>query len=210
MSINGCLKQIATKTLALLKRTPFLTCALFDTKWLPESPVWNKPFFWSGDGAERAKQEARLRFGRLPGGYNQRLGNYDWEDLERQFLAEWEIPELNLTRYWQPLTYLLSGYLPGETLIWIVQDLEGYKGDENKEFLPFLVVEESRWDGLPLINAFGGGTELDYETSYGPVRYLLLHEVEQVSESLNRLSLQGFQNRCQQDAKQTNLSWVVN
>lgn len=117
MSINGCLKQISTKTLALLKRNPFLTCALFDAKWLPESPVWNKPFFRSGEGAERAKQEARLRFGRLPEGYSQGLGNCDWEDLERQFLAEWEIPELDLAGYWQPLTYLLSGYFSGQTLI---------------------------------------------------------------------------------------------
>jgi hypothetical protein len=209
MSIEGCLKQVSMKTLALLKRNPLLTSAFLDAKWLPESPTWGNSIFWSGKGAELAKQGARLRFGRLPTDHSQWIENYDWQDLERQFLGEWQIPELNLDEYWKPLTYLLAGYSPGEGSIWMVPALKDYQTIENRDFLPFLIATEAHSDSRPLINAFGGGTELDYETGYGSVRYLLADEVLLILEGLGRLSRQGFQVRCELDAKESRGSWVI-
>ncbi|BAT54878.1 hypothetical protein NOS3756_38530 [Nostoc sp. NIES-3756] len=87
-------------------KDPFLVDAFFDAQWLPESPYWqgrsNATVF------EKMKQDARKIFGKLP----ERQGlsrfifrnrqkwkyTYDWQALEKHFLAEWATPELDLDK----------------------------------------------------------------------------------------------------------------
>ncbi len=49
--------------------------------------------------------QIRKRVNRIYKKYN----NYDWIELEKQFLEEWKTPELNLHKYWYELTFLLAG-----------------------------------------------------------------------------------------------------
>jgi hypothetical protein len=83
---------------------------------------------------------------------------------------------------------------------------KGYK----KDFLPFLVIQNSQWDGKPLVNAFGAGKEIGYETGYGPVRYLSAsNEVGQILDGLLELSEEGFENRFIQESQKPNpVPWI--
>jgi hypothetical protein len=219
MGITGQLKQISSLTLDLFIKDPFLVDAFLDAKWLPESPHWqrrsNTTIF------EQMKQDARKRFGKLR--ETQGLSRfifrnrqrckytYDWQALEEQFLAEWAKPELYLGKSWRELTFLLAGYIAayynmpqGKIPELIVE--KGYK----KDFLPFLVIQNSQWDGKPLVNAFGAGKEIGYETGYGPVRYLSAsNEVGQILDGLLELSEEGFENRFIQESQKPNpVPWI--
>ncbi|BCL38013.1 DUF1877 family protein [Nostoc sp. MS1] len=219
MGITGRIKQISSLTLDLFIQDPFLVDAFFDAQWLPESPYWqgrsNTREF------EQMKQDARKRFGKLP----ERKGlsrfifknrqkwkyTYDWQALEEQFLAEWATPELDLGKSWQEITFLLAGYIAAyysmpQGKIPELRVEKGYK----KDFLPFIVIQNSQWDGKPLVNAFGAGKEIGYETGYGPVRYLLAgEEVGQILDGLLELSKEGFKNRfIYESQKQNPIHWL--
>ncbi|MEH1943387.1 MAG: DUF1877 family protein [Nostoc sp.] len=219
MGIIGEIKQISASTLELLKGDPLLVEVFRDAEYLPEYALWQRVTYWKG--YEKIKQEVRARFGKLsktqglsrfiPGNRKQWKKTYDWQALEQQFLGEWENPALDLHKSWQELTFLLAGYIPGyyATPQGKIPELivdKGYK----KDFLPFLVVENSAWDGMPLVNAFGAGTEIGYETGYGPIRYLSPgDEVGQILDGLLELSREGFQNRfIQESQKSAPISWI--
>jgi hypothetical protein len=223
MGITGEIKQISASTLELFREDPLLIGAFRDAQWLPESALWQRATYWKGESAEKTKQEVRARFGKLPkrqglsrfipGNHQQWKKNYDWQALERKFLAEWESPELDLNKSWQELTFLLAGYVPGyyATSQGKIPELivnKGYK----KDFLPFSVIENSAWDGMPLVNAFGAGTEIgdENETSYGPIRYLSPgDEVGEILDGLLELSQEGFQNRfIRESQKSEPIPWI--
>lgn len=81
--------------------------------------------------------------------------------------------------------------------------------DSSRVNRRLLVIKNSAWDGLPLVNAFGAGTEIGYETGYGPVRYLISSEVEQILDGLLELSPEGYQNRfIRESQKAEPLPWI--
>jgi hypothetical protein len=192
------LKQISLPVLELLQQNPSLASSFFAAKYLLESP---RMIRWTDQFADQTKQKAN-------------------------FLAEWTTPELDLNKSWDELTFFLAGYIPCHvTSGWIAPDLRVSKIEKSrklwnrlfsfkhlpleKDFLPFLVVETSAWDKLPLVNAIGTGKEIDYETGYGPVRYLLPQEVEQVLDGLLKLSESGFQQRFRREAaKAERCPWI--
>ena len=165
MSITSKLKQITLPTLELLQQNPKLIDSFFDAELLPESSFWEKAKYWDDDSAKITKQQARARFGELD--------NYDWQTLEIQSISVWETPELDLHKYFLELTYLLAGYIPAYyTKGWIIPELEKlflekaennnfslelrppivqkiFRNSHYKDFLPFLVIENSEWDNLP-------------------------------------------------------------
>lgn len=220
MGIEAELKQISIHTLELLKQDVCLFEHFFEAKWLPESPFWRNSQ-WSGEFAETTKQQVRKRFGRLSLSQTiqrsikrvfkpHEVVDYDWGDLEKQFLQEWEVPVLDLHKYFQELTFLLAGYIPGYySSGWLLPELEVYSNQPDKDFLPFLVVKNSEWDNHPLVNAIGAGANLDYKTGYGPIRYLLPNEVEQILDGLLQLTEEGFQERYRQESqKATPCPWI--
>lgn len=212
MGIEAELKQILTRTLELLKQDIYLFDPFFEAKWLPESPFWRYSK-GTGESAEKTKQEARERFGRLSLCQTiqrtvrrvfkpNEVVYYDWESLEKQFLEEWEVPALDLHKNFQALTFLLAGYIPGHYPGgWMLPEHRPYINQPYKDFLPFLVINNSEWDGRPLVNAIGAGSELDYERGYGSVRYLLPNEIEQILDGLLRLTESGFQERYKQESE---------
>ncbi|MBD2494712.1 DUF1877 family protein [Nostoc sp. FACHB-280] len=212
MGITGEIKQISSSTLDLFIKDIYLVDAFFDAKWLPESPLWEKESYGIVKSAEKIKQNARAIFGNLPAGRSKQWKNtYDWQVLEELFLSEWENPELDLDKSWQDLTFLLAGYIPcyydktqGKIPELIVE--KGYK----KDFLPFLVIANSQWDGKPLVNAFGAGKDLYFDRDYGPVRYLQAgDEVGQILDGLLELSQEGFENRFIQESQKPNpVPWI--
>jgi len=212
MGIEGRIKHISSSTLDLFIKDPYLVDAFFDAKWLPESPFWQSVPDLKREYTETLKQNARAIFGNLPAGRSKHWKNtYDWQALEELFLTEWEIPELDLHKYWSDLTFLLAGYDPcyynkpqGKIPELIVE--KGYK----KDFLPFLVIDNSQWDGKPLVNAFGAGKDIGYETGYGPVRYLQAgDEVGQILDGLLELSQEGFENRFMLESQKPNpVPWI--
>lgn len=167
MGIEGAIKQISLPTLELLRNEPILVGAFYEAKLLPETTFWQ-----------------RLR------------KKYNWKVLEQQFLAEWETPELDLHKYWQEITFLLAGYVPVSMASqWTIPELQEAAKKCRKDFLSFSVIPNSRWDGLPLVNAFGAGREIDYEKDYDPVRYLIPSEVAEIFDGLLELSEKGYRDR---------------
>ncbi|HLP91679.1 MAG TPA: DUF1877 family protein [Nostocaceae cyanobacterium] len=196
MGISGRLKQISIQTLEIFKQDPSLVKSLFDAEYLPESASWQRKIYLTGETAEILQQEARKAFGNLPNS-SQQTQNYDWKALQQQFIAEWETPELDLEKLYPELTFLLAGYVPGYiSSQWTIPELRTLANSQNQQdFLSFLVIENSQWDGLPLVNAIGAGTEIGYSTSFGAVRYLETEEIRQIVDGLILLSESGFQER---------------
>lgn len=215
MGICGELKQISVSTVEILRQDPSLVELFRAAQYLPESALW-KQTTWTDYSAEQTKERSQKEF-----------RSFKQHTLKQQFLAEWEIPELDLDKSWSELTCFLAGYRPGYISLWAVPELNRFRrltstrqsmigklfslppSYEEKDFLDFLVVEESEWDGLPLVNAVGAGTEMDYETGYGPMRYLLPHEVEQIMNGLIKLSEKGLEERFWREAEKEDLrAWM--
>ncbi|MBD2492247.1 DUF1877 family protein [Aulosira sp. FACHB-615] len=212
MGITGEIKKISSSTLDLFIKDPYLVDAFFDAKYLPESPYWQREPYWTGEYAEVAKQNARAIFGNTPAGRSKQWKNtYDWQALEELFLSEWENPELDLDKSWEEITFLLAGYIATyyNTPQGKIPELIVEKGYE-KDFLPFLVIKNSQWDGKPLVNAFGAGKDLYFDRDYGPVRYLQAgDEVGQILDGLLELSQEGFKNRFIKESQKPNpVPWI--
>jgi len=63
----------------------------------------------------------------------------------------------------------------------------------HEHFPEFLVIDNSEWDGLPLVNAICSGRDIGQKaTGYGPARYLLPEEVEIIASGLDAISVKGF------------------
>jgi hypothetical protein len=219
MGIVGELKQVSVSTLEILRQNSPLVELFRTARYLPESASW-KQTYQTSDSAERIQKECQKEFERF-----RWVDKHEQETLKNQFLAEWEIPALSLDKSWSELTCFLSGYLPIYISSWAVPELEQfrtpikqsilgrlfsrYPAYREKDFLNFLVIEESEWDGLPLVNAFGAGAEIGYATGYGPMRYLLSHEVEQVMNGLIKLSEKGLEERFWREAEMEELRpWI--
>ena len=233
MSITSKLKQISVPTLELLRQNPMLIGSFFDAHLLPESNSWREKEYLDADTAENIKQRASTRFGKVENKPNQWIDNYDWKALEKQFISEWETPELDLHKYFPELTYLLAGYIPAYyTSGWIIPELEKlfihkvennsfsielipsqiktmFSNNKYKDFLPFLAIENSEWDNLPLVNAIGAGKEIGYETGYGPLKYLLPNEVGEILDGLIFLDEEGFKERFIRESQKVEpLPWI--
>jgi hypothetical protein len=201
MSITCQIKRISISTLELIQQEPLLLSSLLDAKWLPESPFWHQNK-WIHESAEETKQSARTRFSKSLQDCNRWKNNYDFQALEQQLLFEWETPELDLHKYFRELTYLLAGYIPSYfSSEWITPELISVARKNRNDFLPFLVIDNSKWDGLSLVNALGAGTEIGAEMGYGKARYLLTEEVGDILDGLLFLSEEGFQERYERESK---------
>lgn len=210
MGAIGELKQVSVATLDVLRQKPSLVKLFFAARYLPESAIWKRAAYWTGASAEQTKKECQQQFKQF-----RYLDNYKKENLKNQFLAEWETPELSLNKTWSELTYFLAGYIPVYPSDWSVPELKQFIAQPKqgilktlfsnrplaKDFLDFLVIEKSEWDGLPLVNAVGAGAEIGYATGYGPVHYLINDEIEQIANGLVQLSEQGFERRFRQEAQ---------
>ncbi|AFY43351.1 DUF1877 family protein [Nostoc sp. PCC 7107] len=212
MGITGKIKQISSSTLDLFIKDPYLVDAFFYANLVPESAFWERVSYWTGESTGKTKQNPILKFWNKFTARNKQLKyTYNWQKIRGKFLAEWEKPELYLDKSWQELTFLLGGYIAayystpqGKIPELIVE--KGYK----KDFLPFLVIKNSQWDGKPLVNAFGAGKDIGYETGYGPVRYLQAgDEVGQILDGLLELSQEGFENRFMLESQKPNpVPWI--
>lgn len=174
MGITGQLKEICMPTLETLRQNPALVELFVCAKYLPESEA---------------------EFCQYP-------------MLREPFAAEWATPELDLDKYFSELTFLLAGYVPGyfsdsATVSELRGNSELMAKAEGKDFIPFLVIENSEWDGLPLVNAIGAGAEVGSDLGYGKARYLLPNEVTQILNGLVTLSEEGFRERLSREAENT-------
>jgi hypothetical protein len=202
MSIVGILKQISVSTLEILREEPLFVELFLAARYLPEAAYWRQVSYRTDDSAQRTKERSSEKFGRF-----RWADKHEQETLKNQFMIEWEIPELDLHKYYPELTFLLAGYVPHYiSSEWTVPEL---KIQKNKDFLTFLVIDNSKLDGLPLVNAIGAGAEIRYDRSYGPVRYLLLNEVEQIFDGLLKLSKKVFQQRYRREAKKENPCYYI-
>lgn len=220
MGIVGKLKQLSMSSLELCNQDSKLAKLFFTAEWLPESAFWQRASYWQDESAERAKQEAHQTFEKW------KFSHEDKARVRSQFLAEWDVQELDLHKSWQEFTFLLAGYIPiyidSE---WTIPELRSqasfqpknlwdkvsqfFKPHENRSFLPFLVKLDSDWDHLPLVNAFGAGEELKYSTGYGAVRYLLPAQVEEIWNGLIELGEVGLQSRFRRESERaTPCPWI--
>ncbi len=134
----------------------------------------------------------------------------DWKILEAEFIKEWQKPDLDLHKYGAELTYLLAGYFPGyygrESRI---AELKGYSKSTVNGFLPFLVIKNSNWDGLPLVNASARSTELFERWDCGFLPCFLPEEVKIILDGLMELTVEGFQERYKRESqKEKSCPWI--
>jgi hypothetical protein len=219
MGIVGKLKQVSVSTLEILKQAPPLVELFRSARYLQESAFWRQTT-WTSVSVERTQKECQKEFERF-----RWADKHEQENLKNQFLAEWKIPELNLDKSWSELTFFLAGYVPCHISLSAVPELKRFRvptqknifeklfsrcpSYEGRDFLSFLVVEVSEWDGLPLVNAVGAGAEIGYEMGYGPMRYLLPDEIERVVHSLIKLSEEGFKERFWREAEKADpCDWI--
>jgi hypothetical protein len=209
MSITFQIKRISISTLELIQQDPLLLSPFFDARWLSESVFWQQRK-WKHESDEKTKQAARVRFTKSLQDRNRWKNKYNLQALEQQLLFEWQTPELDLHKYFTELTYLLAGYIPSYfSTEWITPELISVARENRGNFLPFLVVENSEWDGLPLVNALGAGTEIGAAMGYGKARYLLPEEVGDILDGLLFLSEEGFQERYKRESQRANpLPWI--
>lgn len=196
MGINSYLKAVSISTLETLQQDPELTDLFFAAQWLPEAPKWKKSYL-QGEWSEKTKEQATQQFSK-------------YSSLKQPFLDEWETPEADLHKYFDVLTFLLAGYVPGYILRpWTIPELrskaELMQQSKNRDFAPFLMFMDSQWDGLPLINALGAGAILNPNTSsHRLVRYLSTEEVGNMLDGLLLLSEQGFRTRYKRESRKPN------
>jgi len=121
-----------------------------------------------------------------------------WNRSVSPFASEWDVSPLDLHKhYGEYLTVLLAGYQPGSD--WSVKDkrllIELIFAELRKSFPEFLVIDNSEWDGLPLVNAICSGRDVGPDLGYGPTRYLLPEEVEIIASALDDISVESFSER---------------
>ncbi|MBO1346873.1 MAG: DUF1877 family protein [Hormoscilla sp. GUM202] len=123
--------------------------------------------------------------------------NSRWNRSVSPFASEWDVSPLDLHKYWDHMTVLLAGY---ETRSgWSFKDKrllnELIFAEYRKSWPEFLVIDNSQWDGLPLVNAIFSGRDVGPDLSYGPARYLLPEEVEIIASALDDISVESFSER---------------
>ena len=95
MGITLRLKKISVSTLEVLRQNPEQVDFFYEAKWLKESAYW-QTITYKCDLV--VQQQAEEKFSSFC--------------YRKQFVGEWEIPELDLHKYFPELTYLLAGYIP--------------------------------------------------------------------------------------------------
>jgi Domain of unknown function (DUF1877) len=185
MGITLHLKQISVSTLTILQQDPKQVELFRSAEFLAESPFWQKRK-WADSSADDTKQWS-----------DSKLGSSPYRD---QFVAEWEIPDLDLHKSFPELTYLLAGFIPYTYQgIFALPELKSRPDLMQEEtFMDFFIIESSAWDGLPLVNAIWAGTKIGEE---GGSWYQTPEEVKQLLKGLRRLSRKGFRTRYYREAK---------
>jgi hypothetical protein len=186
MGVTFYLKQISVSTLNILKQNPKQVELFYAAKWLPESSFWQRARYWVGSSADAAKQDSEAQFGSA--------------SYRSQFVSEWEIPDLDLHKYFPELTYLLAGYIPdsseGRLAIPELQSRPDLM--QKKNFMEFFIIENSAWDGLPLVNAIWAGTQVGRKENNW---YQTPEEVGCILDGLLWIAEEGFQARYQREAE---------
>ena len=153
MGITLYINQISKSTLEILKQNPKNLEFLYGIRWMPESEL------------EIFQQESGLS--------------------KESFDREWETPALDLHKDFSEISYLLAGHLPDyadrHTAIPELQSRQDLM--QLDSFMNFVTIEDSVWDGKPLVNAIFAGTQL---SSDGADWYQTHQEVEEIVNRLNR------------------------
>jgi Domain of unknown function (DUF1877) len=122
-------------------------------------------------------------------------GNSTHLDL---FLSEWEVSDLDLHKYYPELTYILAGHIPDyEQRHFALPELQvrsDLMGKDN--FMDFLIIENSEWDGLPLVNALFAGVGIGEERA---TWYQMPEQVGDILDALLWISDDGFRERCERE-----------
>ena len=194
MGVTIRLVQVSTQTLDLLQRDDLLIDVFFEMEYVTDIEDIEQSVDSISHPAHRSK--------------------YDWRSLGEQFLEDWELPELDLHKYFTELTFLLAGCAPDypdygpdyseyEGQSWDqpeIKDLE----PQGTGMLPFLVIPDSQWDGRPLVNAIFAGTTFEGGGDESPCAwYLLPDEVGQLLDGLIELGETGFQERYRRESQRS-------
>ncbi len=118
-----------------------------------------------------------------------------------QFIDEWETPDLDLHKYYPEMSYLLGGYLEYYSERHLaLPELQSRQDLMQKDnYMNFLIIEDSEWDGLPLVNAINAGMWIGEEEDY--CWYQTPEEVGQILDGLIWISESGFRSRCRREAE---------
>jgi Domain of unknown function (DUF1877) len=179
MGVTVSLKQISPLTLEIFKQDPKQVELFYDAQWL-QSSAFCEPY------ASQFKQDAKAK---LSGSVYQ-----------EQFISEWAIADLDLHKYWPELTYLLAGYIPRYSDRDLALPELKVRSDlmEEGNFMEFLIIDNSNWDGRPLVNAIFSGTQIEKD---GADWYQTPEEVKQILDALQEISRKGFRKRFRREAK---------
>jgi hypothetical protein len=133
-----------------------------------------------------------------------KYGNFTHIDL---FLSEWETSDLDLYKYYPELTYILAGHIPDYSQRHLalpeLQALPDLMQETN--FMDFIIIENSDWDGLLLVNALWAGVGIGEERA---TWYQTPEQVGDILDALLWISDDGFRKRCERgDEVDRVISW---
>jgi Domain of unknown function (DUF1877) len=124
------------------------------------------------------------------------------------FLSEWETSDLDLHKYYPELTYILAGYIPdyGQRNL-ALPELQARSDLMQKDnFMDFLIIEDSEWDGLPLVNALWTGVGIGEERA---TWYQTPEQVGDILDALLWIADDGFRERCERECELDRVgSWI--
>ena len=188
MGVTIRLVQVSTQTLELLQNDISLVDVFLKVRWL--------------ESLAAIEEKAASIFEPA------HLLKYDWRVLGERFLQDWKLPELDLHKYSTELTFFLTGCAPEdyEDQIWDQPEAKALE----EVGLPFLVIPNSKWDGLPLVNAIWGGTGLRILMDGGQhLSYFLPDEAGEVLDGLIELGEAGFQERYRRESRRSQpCGWI--
>ncbi|HAX78932.1 MAG TPA: hypothetical protein DCY88_24675 [Cyanobacteria bacterium UBA11372] len=178
MGIQAELKQVSAYLLEKLKKHPEFADVFFYAELLPESEHWQK---YPVDSTNLSEVEDYEDFINWVPETLQKLKAEKPEEFEQmkadipQMIAEGIILPLDLDKTWRQIHFILTGY--------------------DDSVRPTFLIGKNDEDCLPAINAVLGGSEIEYYTGYGLLRYLTTDEVKRVAEALSRFSQAMIQER---------------
>lgn len=171
MSIEAEFKQVSPYLLEKLKKYPDFAELFFYSQYLPDSPFWQEYTINPDDPDDVEYFNEFTNFAKETLEKLKKEKPEDFKKLEAEIpclLEEGKGEYLNLSSNWRSIHFLLTG--------------------EDDTVQPLVLVGENDEDHLPSINAVKAGREIEFEATYGLVRYLNAEEVKQIAEALLKLS----------------------
>jgi hypothetical protein len=116
-----------------------------------------------------------------------------------------------LHKYHPELTYILAGHIPDYSQKHLALPELQTRSElmQQDNFMNFLIIENSEWDGLPLVNALFAGATISTNKYGTDTWYQTPEQVGDILDGLLWISDDGFRERCERESEIDRVgSWI--